>query len=240
MSSDFSLLNTALIWAYTVLLWCIPLFAILGVAQVAVAIGYWRSEKRTRRLKRGGIFLLIAALIPLAQLGLWRGVIRPSLGRELMAKSGLAQEEQFSKTSNRRAGDKSEDFEKLFGETESPHGPIKIVVVNFFATWCGPCLAELPHLQRLADKYADRNDVLFVVVGRDETRETLDAFVADNGFQMLFVPDPDRTIYSEFANEIIPRTYLIDRDRTIRFEIIGFDEEMLKELDARLQSLTSM
>lgn len=87
MASDFSLFNTVLIWVYWGLLICIPLFVFLGVAQLLVAIIQWRSEKRTGRLRRAGVFFVLAALMPVAIFGLWRGILRPSMAAELMARS---------------------------------------------------------------------------------------------------------------------------------------------------------
>ena len=78
MASDFSLFNTVLIWVYWGLLVCLPLFVLLGVAQLLLAVIQWCSEKRTVRLKRAGVLFVLAALIPVALLGLWRGLRLPS------------------------------------------------------------------------------------------------------------------------------------------------------------------
>jgi hypothetical protein len=78
MASDFSLFNTVLIWVYWGLLVCLPLFVLLGVAQLLLAVIQWRSAKRTVRLKRAGVLFVLAALIPVALLGLWRGLRLPS------------------------------------------------------------------------------------------------------------------------------------------------------------------
>lgn len=239
MPSDFSLFNTVLIWIYNLLTVCIPVFLLVGVLQLVVATVFWRSEKRTRRLKRAAVLLLIAVLVPLGQFVLWRGVIRPSLGAELTAKSELAREARDAGSSYLRIGAKVPELDKLLADAGMPRDTPKIVVLNFFATWCTPCLAELPHLQRLADKYADREDVLFVVVGREESQETVEAFAAENSYRMQFVADPDGKVYSEFAKEHIPRTYLIDGQRKIRFEILGFDQKKLEVLDVKLNELAS-
>jgi thiol-disulfide isomerase/thioredoxin len=237
MSSTFSQFSTVLVWVYGALMLCIPLFLILGVAQLALAIGLWNSDKRAKRLKRGVVLLLMAALMPLAQYVLWNGVLRPSMAADLMEQQRVAQEERHSATSLRRIGDTISELDGLLAKTGVSRTIPKTVVVNFFATWCGPCLSELPHLQQLADRYKDRNDILFVVVGREETQESIDAFVSKHGFRMQFVADPERKIYSMFAKELIPRTYLIDEHRTIRFEVLGFDEARLVELEAKLQEV---
>ncbi len=107
MSSDFSQFNTALIWSYNVLLYCIPLFVIHGVAQNCGCNRTWRSEKRSKRLKRAGVlFNTAAALMPLVLFGLWRGVIGPSLGAESTAKYDLSRERRLAETSTLRVGSK--------------------------------------------------------------------------------------------------------------------------------------
>jgi thiol-disulfide isomerase/thioredoxin len=240
MSSDFSQFNTALIWAYNALLCCIPLFVILGVVQMALAIAFWRSERRFKRLKRAGVLFTAAALMPFLLFGLWRGVIGPSLGAESTAKYNLSREKQLTETSILRVGSNASAIDKLLAEAGVPLDAPKIVVLNFFATWCGPCLAEMPHLQQIADKYVNHKEILFLVVGREESQERLDAFASKNGYRLPFIADPERRLYSQFARESIPRTYLIDREREIRFEIVGYDQQKLDELDAQISELADV
>lgn len=233
MASDYSLFNTILIWVYWGLLICIPLFVFLGVAQLLVAIIQWRSEKRIGRLKRAGVFFVLAALMPVAIFGLWRGILRPSMAAELMARS----QKRIADASVLQVGSQANDFHAKLASLGFPSDRTKITVLNFFATWCGPCLNELPHLQQVADRFADEKDVVFVVVGREESQETLDAFASKNGYRLPFVADKVGSLYREFAKTIIPRTYVIDQTGTIQFEIIGFDQEKLSELDAKIIEL---
>lgn len=233
MASDYSLFHTVLIWIYWGLLICIPVFVLLGVTQLLIAIVQWRSEKRAGRLKRVGVFFVLAALMPVAIFGLWRGILRPSLAADMMARS----QKRIAEASVLQVGSQVNDFHTKLASLGFDSDRPKITVLNFFATWCGPCLTELPHLQRVADKFADRKDVVFVVVGREESQETLDAFVSKNEYRLPFVADTERSLYREFAQTIIPRTYVIDHAGKIRFEIIGFNQEKLMELDATISEL---
>lgn len=233
MASDFSLFNTVLIWVYWGLMICIPLFVLLGVAQLLVAIIHWRSERRTGRLKRTGVFFVLAALMPVAIFGLWRGILRPSMAAELMARS----QKRVADASVLQVGSQVNYFHTKLASLGFPSDRPKVTVLNFFATWCGPCVNELPHLQQVADRFADEKDVVFVVVGREESQETLDAFASKNGYSLPFVADKEGSLYREFAKTIIPRTYVIDQTGTIQFEIIGFDQEKLSELDAKIIEL---
>ena len=233
MASDFSLFHTVLIWVYWALLICIPLFVLLGVAQLLLAAAQWRSEKRTGRLQRAAVLFVLAALMPVALFGLWRGILRPSMAVALTAQS----QKRIQEASVLQVGSQVHDFHSELASLGLPVDGPKVTVLNFFATWCGPCLTELPHLQQIADRFADRKNVVFLVVGREESQETLDAFASKNGYRLPFVADTEGRLYSAFAKKIIPRTYVIDYTGTIRFEIVGFDQEKLTELDAKIREL---
>lgn len=98
----------------------------------------------------------------------------------------------------------------------------KVVLVNFFATWCGPCLKELPHLDTLWRKHQGNADFSLIVIGREETTELLREFRWKNGYDFRIGADPNGRIFSLFATEKIPRTYLIAKDGTVCFAATGF------------------
>jgi peroxiredoxin len=106
----------------------------------------------------------------------------------------------------------------------------KVVVVNFFATWCGPCLMELPHVEALWQQYQGRKNFALLVVGREETPQSVAAFKAEHRFTFPMAADPQRGVYGLFAKEFIPRTYLISPEGTIRFACTGYDEQEFAEL----------
>ena len=89
-------------------------------------------------------------------------------------------------------GGEAPDFELMLidGETfrlSEQRG--KVVLINIWATWCGPCVAEMPEIDQLASDYADELVVIGVNCG--ETEETVAEFVETNGFTYLFAADPD-------------------------------------------------
>ena len=87
----------------------------------------------------------------------------------------------------------------------------KVVLLNFFATWCGPCGHELPHLQLLWNDLQGNEDFRLLVVDRKETQQTAADFQSKNGYTFPMAVDPDGAAFGKFANEGIPRTYLISR-----------------------------
>ncbi len=105
----------------------------------------------------------------------------------------------------------------------------KIVWLTFFATWCPPCKAELPELQKVWLEYQSNSDFVMIIVGREETEEIIKNFVEEHSYKLIFVADPDRKIYDQFAKGYIPRNYLIAKDGKIIEQKIGYDrKEKLK------------
>ncbi len=111
----------------------------------------------------------------------------------------------------------------------------KIVMINFFATWCGPCMLELPVLQKnIWDKYKNRSDFELIILGREHNETEVSNFVKTKGFTMPFAPDPERKIFSLFATQSIPRNVIVGKDGKIIFQSIGFTPEEFKEIEALL------
>jgi peroxiredoxin len=88
----------------------------------------------------------------------------------------------------------------------------ELVLLNFFATWCGPCNSELPHLQVLWNLFKANDRIPMLVVNREETQDIVVAFLSEHGFTFPVALDPSAAAFKQFAKEGIPRTYLIGRD----------------------------
>jgi len=119
----------------------------------------------------------------------------------------------------------------------------KTVYLVFFATWCSPCRAELPHVQKeIWEKYGSDDRFKMLVIGREHTRDELDKFVKENHFTFPVVPDSSREIFSQFAPQEIPRSYLIDKSGKIVKISVGFDKNdfnvMKKMIEAELTTVS--
>ncbi|PWS26712.1 protein-disulfide isomerase [Pedobacter yonginense] len=116
----------------------------------------------------------------------------------------------------------------------------KVVLINLFATWCPPCNVELPLAQKeIWDQYKDNKNFAFFVFGREEGWEKLVPYKAKKGFTFPILPDADRSIFSKFAKQSIPRNILIDENGKIIYQSMGYEESEFKTLVKIIQDKLS-
>lgn len=89
----------------------------------------------------------------------------------------------------------------------------KVVILDFWATWCGPCRQAMPHLVEMQQKYRDQG--LVVVAVSDEDRDTISAFVKKTGYSLGFYRDPFRLANQKYMVDGYPTTFVIDRSGRI-------------------------
>ncbi len=108
----------------------------------------------------------------------------------------------------------------------------KVVMVNFFATWCPPCNLELPVLQkRIWHKYRNNPGFILIILGREHSEAEVRDFVTRKNFTMPFAPDPKREIFSLYATQNIPRNVVIGKDGRIIYESTGYSEEEFSKIE---------
>lgn len=111
----------------------------------------------------------------------------------------------------------------------------KVVILSFFATWCGPCLRELPHVQsEIWNKYKDNPYFKLFVIGREHTPEEMAKFKTEKKYTFPIIADTHRKIFSLFAKQNIPRMYLIDKTGKIILMTEGFEQSKFKTFLIRL------
>jgi peroxiredoxin len=118
----------------------------------------------------------------------------------------------------------------------------KVVLINFFATWCGPCMGEMPHVEKEIWRKLKNENLVVLAIGREHSKEELVKFNKEKGFTFLIAPDPKREVYDLFAKQFIPRNYVVGKDGRIVFQSIGYSEEefgkMIQLIKAQLQGGT--
>ncbi|MBN1463303.1 MAG: TlpA family protein disulfide reductase [Paludibacteraceae bacterium] len=114
----------------------------------------------------------------------------------------------------------------------------KVVLVNFFATWCPPCKKELPLIKSdIWDKHKNNSDFELMIVGREHSPAQLRKFKAERGYDFSFYADKNKKIFESFAKDIIPRSYVIDKNGIIVYQALGFNEEEFKKMVMVVDSL---
>ena len=115
----------------------------------------------------------------------------------------------------------------------------RYVVVNFFATWCVPCIREHPELVEFQRRHADTDDVGVVSVVYDDLPATVREFFADNGGDWPVILDPDGRIAVSYGVSGVPESYLIAPDGTVVSKILGgVTADELDELVDKAQAVT--
>jgi len=96
----------------------------------------------------------------------------------------------------------------------------KLLVLNFWATWCQPCVEEIPSLNEFAKKYSDQG-VVVLGVSVDRNEKLYRDFVQRNKLAFLTMRDPEANLSGQYGTFKYPETYIIDRNGKVVQKIIG-------------------
>jgi cytochrome c biogenesis protein CcmG/thiol:disulfide interchange protein DsbE len=142
------------------------------------------------------------------------------------------------------AGEKAANFklEALDGSTvslEDLRG--KVVFLNIWATWCGPCREEMPSMETLYDEFRNNKDFVMLAVSQDtKGRGVVAPYVEKNGYHFKVLLDPENKVGEAYEVSGVPETFIIDRQgRIVAHHMGAFDWSRPDVKDALKQLLDS-
>jgi thiol-disulfide isomerase/thioredoxin len=119
----------------------------------------------------------------------------------------------------------------------------KVVLINLWATWCRPCIQEMPHLVEMQEKYRDKGfEIIGLDVDESETKEQIDNFAAKQklNYQLGWA---DRAMFNEFIKvnrvDAIPQSLLINREGQLTGRFIGGGPSVIKELKETVEKIVN-
>ena len=96
----------------------------------------------------------------------------------------------------------------------------KVVLVNFWATWCEPCREEIPSIQRLRDRMSDKRFAV-LMVNVDEPDARVRRYISETRVDLLNVMDQGKRVTGQWAVKVLPSTFLVGPDGRVRYRVIG-------------------
>jgi peroxiredoxin len=112
----------------------------------------------------------------------------------------------------------------------------KIVMLNFWATWCGPCLIEIPHLQAVYDSRSGE-DLVLLAIDIGESASTVKKFIDDRGITFPILLDTQAKVANKYClSQVVPQTLFIDDEGILRARKIGAFQSQ-GEIESILDSL---
>ncbi|MDD4913987.1 MAG: TlpA disulfide reductase family protein [Methylococcales bacterium] len=114
--------------------------------------------------------------------------------------------------------------------------PGKVVYVDFWASWCGPCVQSMPFMNEIQEQYRSQG-LNVVAINLDENREDAEAFLKEHPANITIAQNTDGQCPDRFGVHAMPSSYLVDKHGKIRFVNLGFHASETDEVHQKIQSL---
>jgi peroxiredoxin len=96
----------------------------------------------------------------------------------------------------------------------------KVVLINFWATWCPPCLEEMPSMESLR-KQMDETQLQIMALSVDESWEPVDTFLKQNAYGFGIYADFEQKVAELYGTHMVPETYIVDKQGVILCKVVG-------------------
>ncbi|HHJ80009.1 MAG TPA: TlpA family protein disulfide reductase [Candidatus Tenderia electrophaga] len=126
------------------------------------------------------------------------------------------------------------------GETALADFAGKVVLLNFWATWCAPCREEMPAMQQLWERYRARGFVIVAVAADRGNQDQVAAFVAKHELSYPVLLDPEGDVRNRYEVSVLPTSYFIARDGRISGRVIGIRDWDSPEADTVVTRLLAI
>lgn len=128
----------------------------------------------------------------------------------------------YSNTRPRHIGQAAADFTVQDSDRKVALNQFRgqVVVLNFWATWCPPCLEELPSLIRMQERTKNQG-VVVLAISIDEDEDAYHRFLQQHELKLLTVRDPQQKVSTMYGTTGWPETYIIDRQGVVRRKFVG-------------------
>lgn len=205
------------------------------------------EEEKTELIKKFGNRIEDSFILKITLLSEEEMEEKAKLNQKQEDQKKKAEEDKYRKrveeTTLIFAGDKAPDFmvEMLDGrDIQLSELKGKVVLLNFWATWCGPCLKEFNEIPSVILEPFQDEDFVLIPISRGEQKEVVQKMMnrfKERGIEFNVGLDPKKSIYSHYATETIPRNFLIDQNGQVVYISDGYSEEKLKEIAQRIRGL---
>jgi len=176
--------------------------------------------------RRALLRLVLTALLALSLTGSLAGCSSNSSKQDPGGEKPGGQDPGTSKPVEVKEGSIAPDFE--FITMDGKKGKLsdykgKVILLNFWASWCGPCVNEMPDIQKIADNYPS---VVILAVNRGDKTADAKKFANDKGYKFIWALDEDSSIQKIYPSNGIPYTIVIDKDGVIGTIYLGSANDM--------------
>ena len=251
-SADTALQGFALIGLYT-LGFVLPFLAVALFAGGLLKLFQKHRNVVRYTVKVGGVLLVVIGLLMVTG---WMDTLSGSLaGSDPQATPTVQVTQQPEVTDTPEATDAPEESQApipaldftltdQFGNTHTlDQYKGKTILLNFWATWCGPCRSEMPDLQAVYEDYGNNEKDLVVLgvaapnLGQEGSAEDISAFLEENGYTYPTLMNEDASLFYSYGISSFPTTFMIDKNGNVYGYIMGaqsrevFDDIIQQTMD---------